>query len=220
MAEPVLDPVPMREPIAFRETLLIPPVWVRWLEALRRAQQTGGGIPGPPGPQGEQGEPGPTGPQGETGAPGPAGPQGDPGPQGIQGIQGETGPQGPQGEPGSAVFQTTTTTVSVSGAAVLSFAAMAPAGSTVQGVTWRVQTSFTGGVTGLAIGDLVAADRWGIASAVTAGTTGDSSAWRGQGGFTVTSAYTVLVALTGGAVGGAGAVTCACTWLPALSAPA
>lgn len=219
MAE-ILDPVPMREPIAFRETLLIPPVWVRWLEQLRRAQQAGGGIPGPPGPQGEQGEPGPTGPQGEPGATGPAGPQGETGPQGIQGIQGETGPQGPQGEPGSAVFQTTTQTQAVSGAAVLTFATMAPAGATVHGVTWRVSTGFTGGVTGLVIGDATANDRWGVASAVTLGTTGGSAAWRGQGGFTVTSAYSVLVALTGGAVGAAGAVTCACTWLPALAAPA
>lgn len=116
--------------------------------------------------------------------------------------------------------QTTTLTVAVSGAAVLTFANMAPAGATVQGVTWRVSTTFTGGVTGLLIGDSVAVDRWGVASAVTAGTTGGSGAWRGQVGFTVASAYTVLVALTGGAVGGAGAVTCACTWFPALSAPA
>ena len=213
MAE-VLEPVPVREPIAFRETLLIPPVWVRWLEALRRAQQAGGGgVPGPPGPEGPMG---PAGPQGETGATGATGPTG---PQGIQGIQGPAGPQGPQGVPG-VTFQTTTLTVAVSGAAVLTFAAMAPAGATVQGVTWRVSTTFTGGVTGLLVGDVVAADRWGIASAVTVGTTGDSRGWHGQGGFTVTSAYTVLVALTGGAVGAAGAVTCACTWLPALVPPA
>lgn len=216
MAE-VLDPVPMREPIAFRETLLIPPVWVRWLELLRRQALTGGGgVPGPPGPQGDQGEPGPAGPQGETGATGatgPTGPQGDPGPQG------EPGPQGPQGEPGSAAWQTTTLTVAVSGAGVLTFANMAPAGATVQGVTWRVSTGFTGGITSLMIGDATAADRWGIASAVTAGTTGGSSGWRGSGGFTTTASYTVLVSLTGGAVGAAGAVTCACTWLPALLPP-
>lgn len=208
MAE-VLDPVPLREPIAFRETLLIPPVWVRWLDQLRRAQQAGGGVPGPPGPQGEQGDPGPAGPPGDTGATGatgPAGPQGDPGPQG------EPGPSG-------VTFQTTTLTVAVSGAGVLTFPALAPAGATVQGVSWRVSTTFTGGVTGLAIGDATVNDRWGVASAVSAGTTGGSAAWRGAGGFTVPAAYTVLVALTGGAVGAAGAVTCQCTWLPALAPP-
>jgi hypothetical protein len=109
--------------------------------------------------------------------------------------------------------------VAVSGAAVLTFAAMAPAGSTVLGVTWRVSTSFDGGVTGLLIGDAVAADRWGIAHAVTVGTTGASSGWRGQGGFTVPSAYTVLVAPVGAAFGAAGAVTCRCLYWPAFAAP-
>jgi len=61
---------------------------------------SGGGPPGPEGPQGPvgpegpQGDPGPQGPQGD---PGPQGPQGDPGPQGPQG---DPGPQGPQGDPG------------------------------------------------------------------------------------------------------------------------
>lgn len=118
-----------------------------------------------------------------------------------------------------AVYQTTTLTVAVSGAQVLTFATMAPAGATVQGVTWRISTTFTGGVTGLLVGDAVVNDRYGGASAVTAGTTGGSAAWRGQGGFTVASAYTVLVALTGGVVGAAGAVTCQCTWLAALAPP-
>ena len=116
--------------------------------------------------------------------------------------------------------QTTTLTVAVSGAGVLTFPAMAPAGATVWGVTWRVSTTFTGGVTGLLVGDLVAADRWGVASAGTAGTTGASTGWRGQGGFTVASPYSVLAAPLGAGFGGAGALTCACTWWPALSPPA
>lgn len=208
MAE--LDPVPARERVLERNTLLLTPIWVRWLDLMR--QQSGG--VGPPGPQGETGPPGPAGPEGPQGDPGPQGPAGATGAQGPQGIQGIQGPAGP------ALTQSTTLTVAVSGTQVLSFAAMAPAGSTVLGVTWRIGTTFTGGVTGLLIGDAVASDRWGVASAVTAGTTGGSAAWRGQGGFTIVGSYTVLVALTGGTVGAAGAVTCLCTWMPALAPPA
>jgi hypothetical protein len=116
--------------------------------------------------------------------------------------------------------QVTTLTVAVSGAAVLTFAAMAPAGAQVVGVTWRIQTTFTGTLSGLAVGDALAADRWGVAAALTAGTTGDSSGWHGQGGFTVASAYQVLAQPIGDGFGGAGALTCACTWWPALSPPA
>lgn len=39
MAEPGLDPVPVREPIAARDSLLLMAVWVRWLDALRTQQQ-------------------------------------------------------------------------------------------------------------------------------------------------------------------------------------
>jgi hypothetical protein len=109
--------------------------------------------------------------------------------------------------------------VAVSGAAVITVANMAPPGATILGVTWRVSTAFTGGVTGLLIGDSVAGDRWGAASAVTLGTGGDSSAWRGQGGFTVTTAYSVLVSPVGAALGAAGAVTVKCTWWPVITAP-
>jgi hypothetical protein len=115
--------------------------------------------------------------------------------------------------------QTTTLTMAVSGAAVLTFAAMAPAGVQVVGVTWRISTTFTGTLTGLMVGDATVNDRWGIANAVTAGTTGGSAGWRGAGGFTVPSAYTVLVAPRNAGFGAAGALTCQCTWWPALLPP-
>jgi Collagen triple helix repeat (20 copies) len=115
--------------------------------------------------------------------------------------------------------QTTTSTVAVSGAGVLTFATMAPAGAQVVGVTWRISTTFTGTLTGLMVGDSVLADRWGQAAAVSAGTTGGSAAWRGQGDFTTAAAYTVLVAPVGAGFGAAGAVTCQCTWWPALLPP-
>jgi hypothetical protein len=115
--------------------------------------------------------------------------------------------------------QTTTLTVAVSGAAVLTFPAMAPAGAQVVGVTWRISTTFTGTLTGVDIGDSILCDRWGQASAVSAGTTGGSAAWRGPGGFTVPSAYTVLAQAVGDTFGAAGALTCACTWWPALLPP-
>lgn len=199
MADTYLEPMPSRQAVIDRSSLIATREWLLWWEHLRRVALAGGGVPGPPGPAGPQGDPGPTGP---TGATGPQGPQGDP---------------GPQGPPGA--FSDTSLTVAVSGAAVLTFPAMAPAGATVLGVTWRVSTAFDGGVTGLLVGDAVAADRWGVASAVTLGTSGTSSAWRGQGGFTVASPYTVLVAPVGAAFAAAGAVTCRCTWWPALAAP-
>lgn len=199
MAE--LEPAPARQALLDRSNLLASREWLLWWERLRRAAQASG-VPGPPGP------PGPAGP---------AGPQGDPGPQGPQGDTGPQGPQGAQGPPGA--FSETTLTVAVSGAAALTFSAIAPAGSQVIGVTWRVSTAFSAGPTGLLIGDSVAADRWGVASAVTLGTSGTSSAWRGQGGFTVASPYTVLVAPTGGSFGATGAVTCRCTYWPTLAAP-
>jgi hypothetical protein len=119
----------------------------------------------------------------------------------------------------ASVLQTTTQTVAVSGAAVLTYAAMAPAGAEVHGVTWRVSETFTGTLTGLLVGDAVVADRWGQAPAPVAGTTGSSAAWRGPGGFTTPGAYAVLAAPVGAGFGGAGALTCACTWLAALPAP-
>jgi len=118
-----------------------------------------------------------------------------------------------------SVAQTTTLTVAVSGAAVLTFPAMAPAGAEVRGVTWRVSTTFTGALTGLLVGDSVLGDRWGQAAAVSAGTTGSSAAWRGAGGFTTPGAYAVLAAPVGAAFGAAGALTCQSTWWPALPAP-
>lgn len=115
--------------------------------------------------------------------------------------------------------QTTTLTVAVSGAGVLTFPAMAPAGAQVVGVTWRVATTFTGTLTGLTLGDSVVHDRWGTVSPLTAGTTGGSAGWHGQGGFTVPTAYTVVAAPTGAGLGAAGALTVTCTWWPALLPP-
>jgi Collagen triple helix repeat (20 copies) len=211
MAE-ILSPAPIREAVTFRQTLLLTPPWVRWLTLL--ASQSGApGPQGPVGPQGPQGVPGPTGPAGPTGA------QGDTGATGATGSQGPQGIQGPQGVPGTPLTQTTTLTVAVSGAGVLTFAAMAPAGAQVLGVTWRIGTTFTGTLTGIAVGDSVVGDRWGQAAAVSAGTTGGSAGWHGQAGFTTTAAYTVLVAPVGAGYGAAGAVTCQCTWWPALAPP-
>lgn len=211
----VLSPAPAREALIQPGALITPP-WLRWLTVL--ASQSGTpGPEGPAGPAGPQGEPGPTGPEG------PQGPEGDPGPQGVQGpqgIQGIQGPQGIQGVPGTPLTQTTTLTVAVSGAGVLTFAAMAPAGAQVLGVTWRISTTFTGTLTGLMVGDSVVADRWGQAGAVTAGTTGGSAGWRGQGGFTTAASYTVLASPVGAGFGAAGALTCLCTWWPALLPPA
>lgn len=115
--------------------------------------------------------------------------------------------------------QTTTLTVAVSGASVLTFPAMAPAGAQVVGVTWRVAQAFTGTLTGLTLGDSTVQDRWGTAAPLTAGTAGGSAGWHGQGGFTVGAAYTVVAAPGGGGFGATGALTVQATWWPALLPP-
>jgi hypothetical protein len=62
---------------------------------------SGGGLPGPTGPQGPVGPEGPQGPPGPKGDTGLQGPKGDTGSQGIQGIQGLPGPKGDTGATGS-----------------------------------------------------------------------------------------------------------------------
>ena len=97
MAERVLGPPPIREALAYRDTLLPTATWVRWLDLLR--QQAASGVPGPVGPTGPVG---PQGPIGATGSQGPTGATGSQGPQGVQGPQGPTGPPGPLGGTGVA----------------------------------------------------------------------------------------------------------------------
>ncbi len=75
--------------------------------ALRGADPSGTGTPGPQGPAGPQGPPGAdglpgaTGPQGPQGLPGANGAQGPQGVQGLPGADGAQGPQGVQGLPGA-----------------------------------------------------------------------------------------------------------------------
>ena len=103
MADTILSPPPIREALAYRDSLLPTATWIRWLDLLRQQALSGGGAVGPAGP------PGPEGPEGPTG---PAGPQGDPGPPGPQGDQGPQGIQGPQGVPGTpATLGPTLTTI-------------------------------------------------------------------------------------------------------------
>jgi hypothetical protein len=66
VADSLIDPVPAREPVLFRDRQVLTPVWVRWLDQLRLQS----GVPGPEGPPGPQGDPGPTGPEGPQGPPG------------------------------------------------------------------------------------------------------------------------------------------------------
>lgn len=224
MAE--IEPAPARQAVIDRANLLIDRSWLLWLERLRRAAQASGvpgppGPPGPGGPAGPQGDPGPIGPEGPQGDTGPQGPQGDPGPQGPQGIQGIQGPQGPQGEPGPpGAFAETTLTLSVSGGeSVLVSGTLAPAGSTILGIAWRVSVSFNGAVTSLLLGDARVNDRWGEITNLTAGSTGGSAGWRAQPGLVTTANYTVLISPLGGNCGTAGSVVLMCVYQAALTPP-
>ena len=124
MAE-ILSPPPIRESVTYRDSLLLTPTWVRWLELLRQQAQAGGGGGGSgtvpvggitpvtsprllgrystgSGPAQEI-TPGTGltldagGVLSATGVPGPVGPAGPTGPPGATGA---TGPPGPQGDPG------------------------------------------------------------------------------------------------------------------------
>jgi Collagen triple helix repeat (20 copies) len=111
VAESLVDPVPAREPVVFRDTLVPSPIWIRWFDALRLQS----GVPGPAGP---------TGPAGPQGVPGPTGPEGPQGPEGDQGPQGIPGPDGPQGPSGVPSYTTGTFPVTATG-----FSGTAPTGT-------------------------------------------------------------------------------------------
>jgi len=76
------------------------------------------GSQGPAGPAGADGATGPQGPIGLTGATGAQGPAGADGATGPQGLKGDTGATGPQGPAGTAVIQTASNGLTLSGSDV------------------------------------------------------------------------------------------------------
>jgi hypothetical protein len=202
MAEPLpsfLDPVPSREPVTQRDTLVLTPVYVRWLDLLRRQALAGGPV-GPQGPAGPQGPVGPQGPQGDPGADATLGPT-------LTTIEALTGALNTMiyftgtdvaaltaltpymrtllDDPDAAtaratlgiaaalwpISQTQVTVTATNGASVLTAAGLAPVGSRVLAVTTSITTAFStaNGLSALLLGDTVAVDRWGRQTALTAG---------------------------------------------------
>ena len=99
------------------------------------------------------------------------------------------------------------------GAPELRNATAQPANSTTLGVTIVVDTTFTGGLTGLLVGDDVLADRWSRSPvALTAGTlTGDGN-FSASPEVPVDSALPVVIRAVGGVFGAAGHLTAVVHW--------
>lgn len=104
--------------------------------------------------------------------------------------------------PGSLIEGSTDGTVSASpGAAVLALPGLVPLGYRVRGLTWTITSSFgtSGGLTGLMLGDRVAADRWMQTATPTAGQTGGQLHFHaGEEPVAAPDPYVVLVAALGG----------------------
>jgi hypothetical protein len=102
----------------------------------------------------------------------------------------------------------------VDGALQLTAAALAPANCRLLGLTTEVLTDFgtSRGLTGLALGDSVVADRFGVTTALTATTTTNLSAAHSESQPIAPAGYTVLVSARGGAFDNQGSLTVRLYW--------
>jgi hypothetical protein len=123
--------------------------------------------------------------------------------------------------PGDLIMGSTDATVSASpGASTIPIPGLVPLGYRVRGLTWTITDSFgtSGGLTGIALGDSVALDRWGLPPALTAGTTGGQQAFRaGDEPIATPASYVVLIAALGGRFDATGGLHVTAYWesLPA-----
>jgi len=90
--------------------------------------------------------------------------------------------------------------------ATITLTGLIPDGAVVMGVTTKVTTALTGGVTGYQIGTAADPDRWGIATTATLGTTTDNRDWTAGTIECFTAATDVILTATGANFSGTGVI--------------
>jgi len=90
--------------------------------------------------------------------------------------------------------------------ATITLTGLIPDGAVVLGVTTKVTTALTGGVTGYQVGTGSDPDRWGVAAAVTVGTTTDNRDWTSGTIECFTSATDILLTANGASFSGTGVI--------------
>ena len=90
--------------------------------------------------------------------------------------------------------------------ATITLTGLIPDGAVVMGVTTKVTTALTGGVTGYQIGTAADADRWGVAATATIGTTTDNRDWTNGTIECFTAATDVILTANGANFSGTGVI--------------
>jgi hypothetical protein len=90
--------------------------------------------------------------------------------------------------------------------ATITLTGLIPDGAVVMGVTTKVTTALTGGVTGYQIGTAADADRWGVAATATIGTTTDNRDWTNGTIECFTAATDVILTADGASFSGTGVI--------------
>jgi len=90
--------------------------------------------------------------------------------------------------------------------ATITLTGLIPDGAVVMGVTTKVTTALTGGVTGYQVGTAADADRWGVAATATIGTTTDNRDWTNGTIECFTAATDVILTADGASFSGTGVI--------------
>ena len=90
--------------------------------------------------------------------------------------------------------------------ATITLTGLIPDGAVVMGVTTKVTTALTGGVTGYQIGTGADPDRWGVAATATLGTTTDNRDWTNGTIECFTAATDVILTANGASFSGTGVI--------------
>lgn len=102
----------------------------------------------------------------------------------------------------------------VDGETVLAATGLAPVGYRLLGLTTRILADFgtSHGLTGLALGDAVVLDRWGVQPTLTVGAQTREQDWHAETELLTAQPYTLLVAARGGTFDGNGQLRARLVW--------
>jgi hypothetical protein len=212
-----LEPVPSREPVTQRDTLVLTPVYVRWLDAVRQLQLS---LPGTYQPLDATlsalaalvgtADTLPYFTGTEVAALTPLTPF-------ARTLLDDATAAAMRATLGLmlGVQQTQVTVNATNGAAQLTAAGLAPVGSRLLAVTTSITTAFStaNGLSALLLGDTVAVDRWGRQTALTAGAVTSAGDMRSDTLPLVrTAPYSALIAAEGGTFGATGTMVVTATY--------